>query len=84
MPRQPAFRVTHLSCCKKCACCESAILLVPFTDHPFFALQAANVLDRLGEAARPALPAMKRVNAKDYLQRILEHAITVLEARQPD
>jgi len=54
------------------------------TDHPFFALQAANVLDRLGEAARPALPAMKRVNAKDYLQRILEHAITVLEARQPD
>jgi arylsulfatase A-like enzyme len=54
------------------------------TDHPFFALQAANVLDRLGEAARPALPAMKRVNAKDYLQRILEHAITVLEAKQPD
>src|SRR5438477_646518 len=28
------------------------------SDAPFFELQAANVLDRLGEAARPALPAM--------------------------
>ncbi len=54
------------------------------TDHPFFALQAANVLDRLGEAARPALPAMRRVPATGYLQRILEHAIAVLEAKQPD
>jgi len=31
------------------------------TDNPAFALQAANVLDRLGELARPALPAMKRM-----------------------
>jgi hypothetical protein len=54
------------------------------TDHPFFALQAANVLDRLGEAARPALSAMRQVSATGYLQRILEHAIAALEARKPD
>jgi arylsulfatase A-like enzyme len=34
------------------------------TDNPAFALQAANVLDRLGELARPALPAMKRMLAR--------------------
>jgi hypothetical protein len=54
------------------------------TDHPFFALQAANVLDRLGEAARPALPAMRQVSATGYLQRIMGHAIAALEARKPD
>jgi hypothetical protein len=52
-------------------------------DHPFFALQAANVLDRLGEAARPALPAMRKPRATGYLQRILEHAMAVLDSSNP-
>ena len=51
---------------------------------------AANVLDRLGEQARPALPAMKRVlaaekggkGAQNYPQRILEHTIAVLEGKK--
>ena len=51
---------------------------------------AANVLDRLGEQARPALPAMKRVLASEkggkggqnYPQRILEHSIAVLEGKK--
>ena len=60
------------------------------TDTPPFALQAANVLDRLGEAARPALPAMKATLAaarqeksqgENYLVRILTHIIDVLECR---
>jgi len=61
-------------------------------DHPMPALQAANVLDRLGESARTSLPALKRalgrVNAtgntvreNEYLQRILTHAIDVLEGK---
>jgi hypothetical protein len=60
-------------------------------DHPMPALQAANVLDRLGESARTSLPALKRalgrVNASntvrenEYLQRILTHAIDVLEGK---
>ena len=62
------------------------------TDTPPFALQAANVLDRLGEAARPALPTMKTVlaaagkqpgNAEKYPVRILTHVIAVLEGREP-
>jgi arylsulfatase A-like enzyme len=63
-------------------------------NSPPCALQAANVLDRLGEAARPALPTLKRVLAapptgKDtrqmvgYVQRILEHSIAVLEGKTP-
>jgi len=58
--------------------------------NPYVALQAANVLDRLGAAARPALPAMKRSFEQaskagntprwsGYMQRILGHAIDVLE-----
>ncbi len=51
---------------------------------------AANVLDRLGEQARPALPAMKRILAgekggkggQNYPQRILEHSIAVLEGKK--
>jgi arylsulfatase A-like enzyme len=51
---------------------------------------AGNVLDRLGEQARPALPVMKRVLASEkggkgalnYPQRILEHSIAVLEGKQ--
>jgi HEAT repeat protein len=31
--------------------------------HPWTALQAVNVLDRMGEAARPALPALRRAAA---------------------
>lgn len=60
--------------------------------EPWFGLQAANVLDRLGESARPALPAMKlrlsQVEAAEgasdplqYQRRILEHAVAVLEGR---
>lgn len=62
------------------------------TTNPMAALQAANVLDRLGESARVSLPAMKRalgrisatgnaVRENEYLQRILSHAIDVLEGR---
>ncbi|HOK76478.1 MAG TPA: sulfatase-like hydrolase/transferase [Verrucomicrobiota bacterium] len=62
------------------------------TTNPMPALQAANVLDRLGESARPSLPAMQRalgrvttagnaVRESEYLQRILTHAIDVLEGR---
>jgi len=51
---------------------------------------AGNVLDRLGEQARPALPVMKRVLASEqggkgalnYPQRILEHSVAVLEGQQ--
>ena len=61
-------------------------------DGPWFGLQAANVLDRLGESARPALGAMRerlqRVAGADglsdpmqYQRRILEHAIAVLEGK---
>ena len=62
------------------------------TNQINFALQAANVLDRLGEAARPALPAMQAVlasvagetgegRAGGYLQRILSYRSSVLEGR---
>lgn len=55
-----------------------------------FSLQAGNVLDRLGEQARPALPAMKRTLKKangggkfgQYPVRILERTIAVLEGRE--
>jgi hypothetical protein len=57
---------------------------------PAFALQAANVLDRLGEAARPVLPALKEVlqqaakeKGRQYPERILEHTVAVLEGRKP-
>jgi len=67
------------------------------TEAPFFALQAANVLDRLGESARPALPAIKqalntaktaankpgRGVANWYPQRILERVVQVLEGQTP-
>ena len=56
---------------------------------PFFALQAANVLDRLGEGARPALPVLKQVLktvsgkgkglAGTLMSFILEHNVGVLE-----
>ncbi|MEP6668825.1 MAG: sulfatase-like hydrolase/transferase [Chthoniobacter sp.] len=62
------------------------------TVTPQFALQAGNILDRLGEAARPSLPVMKEVLAKvgnggnpasypAYITRILTHATAVLEGR---
>ena len=58
---------------------------------PAFIMQAGNVLDRLGERARPALPAMKRAVASapsapagSYPpQHILHHAIAVLEGTTP-
>lgn len=58
------------------------------SDRPEWALQAANVLDRMGEAARPALPAMKAAAqgggkaGKGYPARILDYSIDVLEGRQ--
>jgi arylsulfatase A-like enzyme/lysophospholipase L1-like esterase len=59
-------------------------------DQPQFALQAANVLDRMGKAALPALPAMKKTLPSahgtpmgGYLARILERTIAVLEGKVP-
>ena len=59
------------------------------TQAPFFALQAANVLDRLGESARPCLPVLKQLLAKTeggdangaggYLNRMLDRITAVLE-----
>ncbi len=59
---------------------------------PWFGLQAANVLDRLGESARPALPVMRAVfervaredgaaNPFAFQRRILEHSIAVLDGK---
>ncbi len=62
------------------------------TNAPWFGLQAANVLDRLGEAARPALPTLRAAlagvihtegaaNPLQYQSRILERTIAVLEGK---
>jgi arylsulfatase A-like enzyme len=59
------------------------------TDAPAAIQHAGNVLDRLGEIARPALPAMKRALAAARPvpagtfppQYILNHAVAVLEGR---
>jgi len=62
------------------------------TSAPQFGLQAGNIFDRLGEAARPSLPMMKQVLASvgggegeksypGYIGRILTHAVDVLEGR---
>jgi len=59
---------------------------------PFFSLQAANVLDHLGESAKSALPTVKKIMAslkpeeganspKAYPQRILERLIDVWEGK---
>ncbi len=64
------------------------------TEAPFFALQAANVLDHLGERAQPVLPTLKRLletvtkaggrNAEQrYPKRILERVVGVLEGKEP-
>jgi hypothetical protein len=63
------------------------------SESPFVALQAANVLDRMGERARPALPTIKQVlaskpqendanSSRAYSQRILERTAAVLEGRE--
>ncbi len=63
-------------------------------DSPFFSLQAANVLNRLGERARPALPLLKKflaslprpsdeTLANGYLKRLNGQTISVLEGREP-
>jgi hypothetical protein len=58
---------------------------------PPFAVQAANVLDRLGQAVRPGLPALKSAlenvrkppaKADAFPVRILAHIIEVLEGRE--
>ncbi len=50
------------------------------------AVQAGNVLDRLGEAARPLLPTMKAALAsageESNPKRIFEHLVAVLEGRK--
>ncbi|MFO1490893.1 MAG: sulfatase-like hydrolase/transferase [Kiritimatiellia bacterium] len=60
-------------------------------DNPAFAVQSANVLDRLGESARPLLPKLKTVLAgaarrpgktEQYPVRILSRTIDVLEGRE--
>lgn len=76
-------------------------MLKPFLDVPrpvdaasggnIVAVQAANVLERMGEAARALLPDMKRAfeatagiqreNALNYLHRSLERTIAVLDGR---
>ena len=59
---------------------------------PWSGLQAANVFDRLGERARPALPALRQAlervasekggdNLLQYQRRILERTIAVLEGK---
>ncbi|MFA5191279.1 MAG: sulfatase-like hydrolase/transferase [Verrucomicrobiia bacterium] len=63
------------------------------TEAPFFALQAANALDHLGERAQPVLPTLKRLleavtkakgrNAEQrYPKRILERIVAVLEGKE--
>jgi HEAT repeat protein len=63
------------------------------SEAPFVTLQATNVLDRMGERARPSLPAMKTAfaalpkepaanSAPAYQHRMLEHIIDVLEGRE--
>jgi HEAT repeat protein len=63
------------------------------THAPFVALQAANVLDRLGERARPLLPMIKQLlasqqkkadsnSSRAYSQRIMERIVAVLEGRE--
>jgi hypothetical protein len=61
------------------------------TQTPPFAVQAANVLDRLGETARPALASLQsaltaarngKSKAEQYPVRILSRVIDVLEGRE--
>jgi arylsulfatase A-like enzyme len=63
------------------------------SSQPWTGLQAANVLDRLGADARPALPLMRQIVAQvpdepggpadplQYQRRILERAVAVLEGK---
>jgi hypothetical protein len=62
------------------------------SQEPIFALQAANVLERLGETARASLPAMHRVlaatagatgtaNPRQFLHRSLDRTTAVLTGR---
>lgn len=62
--------------------------------EPWSGLQAANVLDRLGESARPSLPALRQAhqrvaneagatNPLQYQARILECIIAVLDGKAP-
>jgi arylsulfatase A-like enzyme len=63
------------------------------TGSPWFGLQAANVFERLGEQARPALPALRETlqrvaqedgaqNPLQYQRRILEHIVAVFDGRE--
>jgi hypothetical protein len=69
-------------------------LWIQQTNNAPFALQSANVLDHLGEAARPALPAVKAAltsanknkglpsTGEKYPDTILTHITDVLEGRE--
>jgi len=61
-------------------------------DSPWCSLQACNALDRMGEAARPVLPAVREMvqrvqqeesfsKPQSYPRRILGHLLNVLEGR---
>ncbi len=63
-------------------------------DEPWFGLQAANVLDRLGESARPSLPALRdtlrrvahetgATSPLQYQARICERILAVLDGQAP-
>ena len=63
------------------------------SQSPWFALQAENVLDRLGESARPVLPALREMlqrvageeggkSAFQYQRRILDRIIAVLDGKE--
>ena len=60
---------------------------------PWFGLQAANVFDRLGESARPVLPALREMlqrvanedgnqNPLQYQRRILGRTVAVLDGKE--
>jgi hypothetical protein len=64
------------------------------TNAPFVALQAANVLARLGESARPSLPLLRQTlqqfgpketpsGPRYYLQHLLQRIIAVLNGQTP-
>ena len=63
---------------------KAIAVLVPFLEDPeeWTSLAAAQALDELGEAARPALPALQKALAKEdqnrYVSRVVNHAVNRL------
>lgn len=67
--------------------------LLKQSGSPFVSLQAANVMDRLGDRAKPSLPVIKELlssksdeaganSSRAYSRRILERITAVLEGRE--